>query len=361
MRNLATIREISNITPIAGAEAIVLAQIDGWKVVVKKDEFNVGDLCVYCEVDSFLPDGNPAWQHLVDKHPRMFDGARGHRLKTVKLRGQISQGFAFHITPALQKSWKSGYLEMLPIGRSLEINDDVSEILGVVKWEAPIPGNLAGQVNGNFPTFIPKTDQARCQNIGAAIFIENKGARYERTLKLDGTSFTGYSFNDRSGVCSRNWDLTVNNATSSNTYVRMFTTSGLQAALAEIPGNYAVQGELMGPHIQNNREELPTHVVYVFDIYNIDACKYLQPAERIACMDELYNFGVSKEMIAHVPVLGDNDSLEDLGITDVDGLLAHADRPSIKHPIAEGEVYKRVDGGFSFKAISNKFLLKEKD
>lgn len=361
MRKLATIRQISNLSPIDGADAIVVAQIDGWKVVVKKDEFIVGDLCVYCEVDSFLPDGTSAWQHLVDKHARMFDGVRGHRLRTVKLRGQVSQGFAFHITDALQGAWKHGNTDIALEGRGLEINDDVSDILSIVKWEAAIPGELAGQVNGNFPVFIPKTNQARCQNIGAAIFIDNKDSRYERTLKLDGTSFTAYNFDNQSGVCSRNWDLTVNGATSNNTYVRMFTTSGLQLALAEIGGNYAVQGELMGPDIQRNREGLHAHAVYVFDIYDIDASEYLAPAKRMECLDELYRLGVSRALITHVPVLGNNDSLEDLGITDTDGLLAHAEQPSIKHPIAEGEVYKRIDGKFSFKAISNRFLLKEQD
>lgn len=91
-RRLATFRTIDAVEPIPGADAIELAVVGGWKVVTKKGEFQVGDPCVYLEVDSFLPDGVPAWQFLVDKSSRTFNGVVGHKLRTVKLRGAISQG-----------------------------------------------------------------------------------------------------------------------------------------------------------------------------------------------------------------------------------------------------------------------------
>lgn len=96
-RRLATFRTIDDLSPIEGADLIEVATIGGWKVVVKKGEFKVGDGCVYFEIDSFLPDGVPAWQFLVDKQGREFEGVRGHRLRTVKLRGTTSQGLVLRL------------------------------------------------------------------------------------------------------------------------------------------------------------------------------------------------------------------------------------------------------------------------
>jgi RNA ligase (TIGR02306 family) len=101
-RKLVTVRQIYNLEPIDGADAIEVATIEGWKVVVKKGEFKVGEQCVYFEIDSFLPEGNPAWQFLVDKQGREFEGVRGHRLRTIKLRGVLSQGLALPITSLLK-------------------------------------------------------------------------------------------------------------------------------------------------------------------------------------------------------------------------------------------------------------------
>lgn len=91
-RKLVTVRKIDRVDPIEGADAIEVATVEGWQVVTKKGEFHPGSYCVYFEIDSFLPDGHPAWQFLVDKQGRTFEGKLGHRLRTVKLRGTLSQG-----------------------------------------------------------------------------------------------------------------------------------------------------------------------------------------------------------------------------------------------------------------------------
>lgn len=355
MRKLATVRKIDNILPIEGADLIVTAIIDGWHVVIKKNEFDVGDLCVYIEIDSFLPDGNPAWQHLVEKHPRIFEGQRGHRLKTVKLRGQISQGFVVPLSVLGPPE------NTFPIGENC-IGADVTEQLGIKKFELPLPAELAGQLNGNFPSFIPKTDQERCQNLGEEIFVENIDSRYEVTMKLDGTSFTGFVKDGVPGVCSRNWELKINDDNATNSLVRMFTVSGLQAALVAHGRNYAVQGELMGNGIQGNREGLAAHKLFVFDIYDIDAKTHLTPEQRHNTLSELWNLDVDRNMVEHIPVIAHTANLRDtLGITNIKELLKFAEGPSIHHNVREGLVFKRLDGKFSFKSISNLFLLKEKD
>jgi len=352
MRKLATIRKIADLLPIEGADLILTAIIDGWTVVVKKNEFQVGDLCVYFEIDSFLPDGNPAWQHLVEKHPRMFEGNRGHRLKTVRLRGQLSQGFA---APILS------LFDQFSAFNIFEIGDDVSDRLNIKKFELPVPTELAGQVGGNFPGFIPKTDQERCQNIGIDIFVKNADSRYEVTMKMDGTSFTGFAMDGVPGVCGRNWELKINDDNATNSLVRMYVDSGLQAALLDFGHNYAVQGELMGHGIQRNREGLTAHKLFVFDIYDIDGKCYLTPEQRHNVLTELWNRGMSRDMVEHAPVLSMGVTLAELGISNVKELLDFAEGPSFVHPIREGLVFKRVDGQFSFKAISNLFLLREKD
>jgi RNA ligase (TIGR02306 family) len=362
MRQLATVRRISELLPIEGADLIVTAVIDDWSVVVKKDEFKVGGLCVYCEIDSFLPDGHPAWQHLVEKHPRMFDGGRGHRLKTVRLRGQISQGFAAPVDAFFSDFYGSKEDEGQELSEFFLPGTNLTELLKIKKYEAPVPSELSGQVKGNFPLFIPKTDQERCQNLGVDIFLNNPDAVYEVTLKLDGTSFTGYHNNDVTGVCGRNWDLSLDKLNEHNSLVRMFIDSGLQQVLYKYGRNLAVQAELMGPGIQRNREGFTSNKLFIFDIYDIDNACYMPPEERRALVEELFVFGLDRHMVSHVPVIAYSANLLDtLGIKTVQDLLKYAEGKSINHLIREGLVFKRLDGKFSFKAISNLFLLKEKD
>ena len=199
-RKLATIRVISQLKPIKGADLIEVAVIDGWEVVIKKGEFNVGDLCVYFEIDSWIPTELAPFLS-KGKEPRIYRGVKGERLKTIKLKGQISQGLVLPI----------GILGMDYVGD--ELNYDVTELLNILKWEPEIPAQLAGKLEGNFPSYIPKTDQERIQN-----YIRNMPLavnQWEVTEKLDGSSMTVYRARDiakmdgghRMGVCSRNYEL----------------------------------------------------------------------------------------------------------------------------------------------------------
>lgn len=372
MRKLVTLRKIADLTPIPDADLIEVATIDGWKVVVKKGEFNIGDDCLYFEIDSFLPDGVDAWQFLVDKQPREFEGVRGHRLRTIKLRGQISQGFVIkpHVLSngsLTGSSTLNGIILNLEAearrdGVPFDVRDvDFAPFIGVKKWEAPIPTELAGQVEGEFPSFIRKTDQERCQNILHEIFVDNLDSQYEVSVKLDGTSCTIFHNQGKMGVCSRNWELKINEENANNSLVKIMKDLGLDFDLPTM-GNFAIQGELMGPGIQGNREKLSQHELFVFDVFNIDEQRYLNPDEREAFIEQLMmKSDIGCKPIRHVPILFRDVTLHQLGIDTVDQLLAFAEGPSISHPVREGLVFKRKDGGFSFKAISNSFLTKEKD
>lgn len=348
-RKLVTVKKVTEIRPIPDADAIECAIIGGgWPVVVKKGEFKVGESGVFFEVDSFLPGDDERYAFLA-KNKITWTGKEGVRLRTMKLRGQLSQGLILPLSqfPEVQDVLRHSFADIHEM--------DFAELLRVEKWEPVIPAALQGQIKGPFPSWIPKTDQERIQNLIVEVLEtpENRDAKYEISVKLDGSSTTCYLRDGETGVCSRNLELKINEENAHNSFVKNFIDSGLQAALIKIGKNIAVQGELMGPGIQGNREQLKMFKMFVFDIFDIDNGKYLTPAERIDMFSQLVAAGFTG---AHVPVLVQNV----LPGQTLDELLNFAEGPSLNHQIREGLVYKRVDGKFSFKTISNRFLLKEK-
>lgn len=348
MRKLATIREIDAILPIKDADAIECAVVGGWKVVVKKGEYEVGDLAVYCEIDSWIPHELAPFLS-KGKEPREFEGVKGERLKTIKLRGQLSQGL---LLPESVAAWAIAPGEPFVC----EVGSDVTDVLGIKKWEPVIPAQLAGEVKGPFPTLIPKTDQERAQNlveeINAAIAAEQA---FEITEKLEGTSMTVYRIRGEFGVCSRNLDLKRN---ESNAMWATAIREDIDAQMMAVDPywDFAIQGELIGPGIQGNIYNLKQTEFRVFDVYNIQEGKYLNPYDRVKLIERMG--------LKHVPVLASRAKLKDtLGITDVDGVLKFAEGKSVMGMIGcerEGIVFKECNGGFTFKAISNKYLLGEK-
>lgn len=375
-RKLVTIRKISNITPIEGADAIEVAAIDGWKVVVKKNEFQINDLVLYFEIDSWIPHELAPFLS-KGQEPRVYEGIRGQRLRTIKLRGQISQGLILPLSPELLSKFatygnvanrsypvwhetvtEEGYY-IEPVNADWLRDIDLSASLGIVKWEAEIPASLAGQVKGPFPSFIRKTDQERCQNLYDEIFVQHAGAKYEVTTKLDGSSCTIYFNRGELGVCSRNLELKINDENKDNTLVKALFETQLNVGLPAIGRNVAIQGEIMGPGIQGNRENLKMHQLFIFDIYDIDRGEYFTPAERQEFVEKLRSNWCPQ--LKHVPVICHSVNLYDsLGINNIDDLLNFAEGPSLNHTVREGVVFKSIDGKFSFKAISNTFLSKEK-
>ena len=346
MRKLATVRVIENLQPIDGADKIEVATVGGWKVVAQKGLYNIGDLAVYFEIDSWIPDKLAPFLS-KGKEPREFEGVKGERLKTIKLRGQLSQGLLMPLAEIdkffeVPPHWSEG--------------EDLTEILGIKKWEKPINAQLAGVCKGNFPTLIPKTDQERCQNMVKEIVAANEaGLQFEITEKLEGSSMTVYLMKGEFGVCSRNMDLKETEGNSFWSTARKEDIEKKMRAVDEY-WDFAIQGELIGPGIQGNIYNLKEPEFRVFDIYNIQTGEYLKPAARrdlVKWMD-----------LKHVPVLASHASLYDtLGITDIPQLLKFAEGKSVMGLMGcerEGVVLKECNGGMSFKAISNKYLLGEK-
>ena len=222
---------------------------------------------------------------------------------------------------------------------------DVTDILGIQKWEPVLPAQLQGQVRGLFPTsLIPKTDQERIQNCFQE--IQDKGdVTYEVTMKLDGTSCTIFRWEGELRVCSRNLELKINEENKDNTLVAMALKIG-----DSIPDGFAFQGEVMGVGIQGNRESFKDHKFFVFDVFNMFTNLYVSPIARREVCKQLN--------LEHVPVFG----TETPAPRNVEEGLALAEGPSINHKIREGLVWKcNEDPSFSFKTISNQFLLKGGD
>jgi RNA ligase (TIGR02306 family) len=324
-RKLASVQVIADIQPIEGADAIEVALINAWKIVIKKGEYAVGQKVVYCEIDSFLPIAEP-YEFLRKTSLKKMGDREGFRIKTIRLRGQISQGL----------------LLPLPAGE-YEIGDDVTEQLGIVKYEPPIPANLSGIMRGAFPSFIPKTDEERVQNL-SNVYDSYKQYAFYITEKLDGGSATFYFHNGTFGACSRNLDLLE---TPDNTFWKVARQLDLERKLSEL-GNIALQGELIGEGIQGNPYKIHGQKVYFFNAFDIDNHAYYSLDGFLALCQKLE--------IEHVPLINDDYRLPDT----IDELLLSAEGKSALHPQTEREgiVIRNLSRTVSFKAISNRFLLK---
>jgi RNA ligase (TIGR02306 family) len=337
MRKLASIRKISKLSPIEGADKIELATVDGWNVVVAKDVgHQVGDIVVYCEVDSFLPI-KPEFEFLrKSSYRKLNDGTEGFRLKTIKLRGQVSQGLILPI-----KELKELHGSMYSIG------EDVSELLGITKWDPPLPAQLAGQAKGYFPSFMEKTDEERIQNL-ADEYEEMKLEAFYVTEKLDGSSATFYIKDGEFGVCSRNLELKEDDT---NSFWRVARQLKLEEKLKERGiDNICIQGELIGEGVQKNPYKIKGQDVRFFSGFNIAT----QTKITFSSLETL----ILDMGLQTVPVLHRYLQLPDT----IEELIEGADGKSVLNKDAnrEGLVYRTMDRKYSFKVISNKFLLKDK-
>ena len=337
-RKLATIRKIDNILPIEGADMIELSTVGGWKVVVAKDvNHKVGDLVVYCEIDSFLPI-EPEFEFLrKSSYKKMADGTEGFRLKTIKLRGQVSQGLIVPLDVLLKCGVSSD-----DVYEGL----DVTGTLGIVKYEPPIPAQLSGMVKGNFPSFLKKTDEERVQNLTKEYAIYSL-AKFYVTEKLDGSSVTYYVKDGVFGVCSRNLDLLED---ENNSMWKFAVTTGLREKMVGLGKNIAIQGEIIGEGIQGNPYKIIGQTVKVFNGFDIDKYDYLSLSELLDLTKVLE--------VKTVPILDLSFTLPET----IDELLLTAEGKSMLNikTEREGLVIRSHDRKISFKAISNKFLLNEK-
>ena len=338
MRKLATIRRIQQVNPIPNADNIEVARVDGWWVVVLKNQFQVGDLSIYFELDSWIPSTIAPHIH---KDFKEYNGVPGSRLKTIRLRGQISQGLLLPISEDLRIDLSFNDIE--PI-EGLDLTDH----LGIQKWEAPVSPTLRGNAMGNFPSFIPKTDQERIQNLRSHLDRwNNEQVKFEVTEKLDGTSFTAFIRDDDFGVCSRNLRLREDD---NNLYWKTARKLDLEEKIRGLHRNISIQGEIIGEGVQKNRYQIKGHSLFVFGVYDIDAGIYLTPYDR---HDIIRRIGLQSVPVVHSEWVMQHEISDILAMSEGMSGLNKVER--------EGFVFNRLDYHESFKSISNKFLLKYED
>lgn len=331
-RSLAAVERIVAITPIPDADSIEAATVRGWTVVVRKGEFEPGDTVIYFEVDTALPLRDERYAFLAPRGTKEVDGADYHILKTARLRGVYSQGL---VLPVSQFSAE--------VGLSVP-GTDVTTLLGLGKWEPPMPVGGGQQAGPFLSGYAAKTDSERAQNLGSD-WDELRQYGWEATEKVDGTSLTVVMDADGAlRVCGRNWEI----SDGDNTYWNAVRRTGLLDEHVLSPGE-ALQGEIIGPGIQGNPLRLADVTIVVF--------AYLRGRSAMP-RNEWPQWAINRAAPVYDLPFPDNPAA---AVTQVEGLESRL----APGRLAEGVVWHTVEGRVvpslgrsTFKAINNRYLLK---
>lgn len=257
---LVYIGKIIELDPIEGADLILSATVvcgmgGKWKGVVRKEEFSVGDMCTVFLPDSLLPETDDF--RFMEKHK--------WRVKMCRFRGVPSEVLIMGKTGVL------GH-----VGR------DITETMAVKRYCKPVAVNLQGIAKGDFPSFIPKTDEHNYQSAdGMESIMRLTRKPYYITEKADGSSTTAYRYKGNFGVCSRNYDLERD---ESNGYWEIAIRHNLEETL---PEGIALQWETCGPKIQGNPMGFPKVTGLAFSAYNIVEERYLNFKELVKLCEDL--------------------------------------------------------------------------
>ncbi len=342
-RKLASVQRVLAIDPIPNADAIESIRINGWQCVAKKGEFAVGDLGVYFEIDAIPPD-EPAYRFLWTPKgaaPGSVPRPPTQRIRTIRLRGSLSQGLLLPLHVA-------GVPAGTPEG------EDLTEQLGVGKDEPPLPSGM-GEARGPFPRGVPKTDELRVQS-APGVLDELRGLPYVVTLKCEGTSAT-FLINPDDGsfhACGRNWSILPGN----NCYWSVAERYGLEARLRAAGGRWAIQGEVCGPGIQKNPLGLSVLSLFVFNAWDLLAHRHLDHDELQVLAEEL---GVPAVAVVEAGESFTHDQASLLALAEGHYPGTKAEREGIVIRPRSSLYSAAVGGRLSFKAISNRYLLGERD
>ena len=386
-RELVYIVLIDDILPIEGAENVELAVVGGWRIMVRKGQFNVGDMAIYFEIDSKVP----------ETEPFMFLAAKHFKVKTQKyFKGTvISQGLLMHPNDF---GWTAAEDRIVASNKIYFVGDFLTKDLGVTyadaednkrkansadkykvmaqrrpnifkkpwarwmmkrNWGRKIMFLLFGRKKDKrsaWPAWVSKTDEERVQNMA---WILNDKSEWLATEKIDGTSTTAtlrmkgrkkYDFY----ICSRNvvFDKPDKKCFyETNVYTEMAEKYDFEKVLLDLCKRFnlewaTIQGETYGAGIQKREYGLKGHDFMAFNLIFSDKGR-LNSAEAANLLKE-YN-------IPWVPIVSHHFILPDT----VEELLAIAtDKSVIDGGMREGLVFRSPDGTRSFKAVSNEFLLK---
>lgn len=339
VRKLASVQYVHDVWPIEGADKIECIGVLGWRCVAKKGEFRVGDLCVYFEIDSFLP-VDERFEFLRSSCYRESDFMGcGFRLKTQKFRGQVSQGLALPLFILGEGEW--------------HIGDNVTELLGVRKWEVEERATSSGTIVAALPDGVPKTEETRIQ-AEPGLLEEFEGVPYYITTKMDGTSVSVFRIGGRFGVCGHNYEYADDGKCSAWEWMKSHQIEQRLAGAGL--DNVALQGEFCAAGIQGNPLKLQYPEWYVFTVVDVAARRRLGMQDTQKLCDEL---GLSM-----VPIEEQGDSLP---YGTVEELLERARGHYSSGSVKEGIVVRPVDPRYSptlsaplsCKVINNDYLVKK--
>lgn len=376
-RKLASVQKIKAIKPIEGADKIEVVQILNWDCVVRKGEYQVGDKVIYFEIDSLLPDipmleflKGSSWSQKLNKY----------KISTHKFRGQISQGLVIPIKdfPEFIKQVAASLdptlvtkIDKLEITKPEDLEEglDLTEVLNIEKYEPPVSNGPLGDLISH-EWYVPKTDEERIQVCAEEIlpkYMESEQDDWYASIKLDGCSCTAGLFEDMFLIGGRNqWYKGPNMYTE--TVKKYGNLEEKCKKYQEATGLYVVfQGELCGPGIQSNRLGLLEKEWFIFNIFTSETGKIdsYTKCDLLQLLNLCEQFGLK-----HVPLVPSKIKFNFKTIINVDetveNLLKYADKFKYRdyfedaspNQIAEGVVFRKNDMTYSFKVVSNKYLLK---
>ncbi|MDR0502358.1 MAG: RNA ligase (ATP) [Treponema sp.] len=362
MRSLVTIQKVRAVSQIPESDFLELAHVMGWQCVAKKGEFKEGDLGVYFEVDSFLPIDERYEFLRASSFRDNADNGQGFRIKTMRMRGQLSQGL---LLPLEKFPELADFQEDCLQEGCLKEGFDVTEKLNVKKWYIPETSNPGGTIIGERPYGIPASDEIRIQS-ALELLGELKGKPYYITTKMDGTSGIVYFIDGKIGCCSRNKEikdeedalywLPVYKYGLKEKFARLYSEAKLHSEARlhgdTMPGrNIVLTGEICGPGIQRNKLRLGAIEWYVFDVKDVDTNRYLSYDDAAALCAGLG--------LQTVPLEERGEAFD----YSLDTLLEKARGKYPGGLDKEGIVVRSSASpkAISFKVLNNDALLKEKD
>lgn len=278
MRHLASIQRIWKIEPIEGADRVELAHVLGWQCVVSKGQFKPMNLCVYFEIDSFLPE-RPCFEFLRKtsfKHSEILGD--GFKVRTMKFKGQISQGLCMPLSDFIE-------LSVLDPTDENEIGVDVTGLLGVKEWEVPEKISNLGTIIGNKPPFIPTSDETRIQIGGEDLIKEFHGIPYYITTKMDGSSHScGIEIDGTFHVTGHHYEYADDGKSPFYELLKQRKIEEkMRLYMAEHDlARMVVMGEFCGPGLQNNRIGLTKPEWCIFTVMENDKRVGLAEMQKVS-------------------------------------------------------------------------------
>ncbi|MBR3160089.1 MAG: hypothetical protein IKF14_13480 [Atopobiaceae bacterium] len=371
-RKMCTMRKVDSVTPIEGADRIEAVHIGGWVVVDRKGQWSPGDLCAYYEIDTFLPTDDERYSFLRERGEKtmVVDDVEvtGHVLKTIRLRGQYSQGLIMKPHDVLSELIpEDAYQRMYESGTSLD------KLVGVWEYHPEAERSLIAKFVGGYDLCVaPRADAERVQNIGQDVFDLIKRTGYYTSVKVDGTSITMVNDDGRIRMFSHNNEFDLGVGMGKVVYDAA-ESQGIVAFLEHFP-NVTIQAELCGPKIEGNTLRLNDYRLFVFSVYDVNYGMYVTPYQLdghesvtsihdscVPYVGDAYGYGFLDQFDTPQDLIEWTNGLRGMvtpGCLD-EGVVVHVIDDSSLDEVERMALRNALGSQMQIKSVSNRFLLKK--